>query len=228
MKLSVFLAYMLVLTAGCMQFYAAVRETFNGNSEYKAEIARLHYQIKENRIAHALDKEQFLEFRQYVATLMPETLKQKGQGEAGYPIRGLASVVSNGDATQIRAAIAKTLFERGKVYFRDKKFDKAIHNFQQIVDHFGYTPYVRESYFLMAESRFQQSDYEDCTQIIHRMVDLFPSDELTGFALVRLGRIYQIQNRTEDAVDIYKTVLRTFPQRDVASQAKASLRGTDL
>ena len=32
----------------------------------------------------------------------------------------------------------------------------------------------------------------------------------------------------EDAVDIYRTVLRTYPQRDVASQAKSSLKGLDL
>jgi hypothetical protein len=40
-----------------------------------------------------------------------------------------------------------------------------------------------------------------------------------------LGRVYELQNRSEEAVDIYKTVLRSYPQRDVASQAKASLRG---
>ena len=52
--------------------------------------------------------------------------------------------------------------------------------------------------------------------------------ELTGFALIRLGRIYEMQNRNEEAVDIYKTVLRSYPQRDVASQAKASLKGVEL
>ena len=60
------------------------------------------------------------------------------------------------------------------------------------------------------------------------MVELIPHHELTGFALIRLGRIYEMQNRNEEAVDIYKTVLRSYPQRDVASQAKASLKGVEL
>jgi TolA-binding protein len=60
------------------------------------------------------------------------------------------------------------------------------------------------------------------------MVELFPQSELTGFALIRLGSIYQIQNRNEEAVDIYKTVMRSYPQRDVASQARASLRDLEL
>jgi TolA-binding protein len=46
--------------------------------------------------------------------------------------------------------------------------------------------------------------------------------------MVRLGRIYEIENRNEEAVDIYRTVLRSFPQKDVAAQAKSSLRGLDL
>ena len=60
------------------------------------------------------------------------------------------------------------------------------------------------------------------------MIELFPTHELTGFAMVRLGRIFEAQKRAEEAVDIYKTVLRSFPQRDVASQAKASLKGIEL
>jgi TolA-binding protein len=176
----------------------------------------------------ALDREQFLEFRQNVATLMPEAVKQKGMGEAGYPYRSLASTISRSDAEQVRKAIAKTMFERGKDYFRKKEFAKAQRIFKQVVDKYGYTPYVAESYFLLAESHFQQNELEECTQVIQTMVELFPHHELTGFALVRLGRIYEMQNRNEEAVDIYKTVLRSYPQRDVASQAKASLKGIEL
>ena len=43
--------------------------------------------------------------------------------------------------------------------------------------------------------------------------------------MIRLGRIYQERRHADQAVDIYRIVMRTFPQRDVASQAKESLRG---
>ena len=176
----------------------------------------------------ALEREQFLEFRQSVAALMPDVLKQKGLGEEGYPYRSLASTISRSDAEQVRQTIAKTLFERGKENFRKHEYPKAIHAFHQVIDHFGFTPYVAESFFLLAESHFQRNELEACTGVIQQMVELFPNHELTGFALVRLGRIYQIQNRNEEAIEIFKTVMRSFPQRDVASQAKASLRGVDL
>lgn len=211
-----------------MQFYASVRETYNGVSEYRTEINRLREEKTELKMARELDRDQFLEFRQHVATLMPEMLKEKGQGEEGYPFRSLASLITRSESIQLRQVIAKTLFERGKESFHKKDYAKAKRAFEQIIERYSYTPYVTESYFLLSETHFQKQEFEESIRVIQHMVDLFPHAELTGFALVRLGRIYEMQNRNEEAVDIYKTVLRTFPQRDVASQARSSLKGVEL
>lgn len=228
MKLTTFLSFILILTAGWMQFYASVRETYNGVRELKEKIAYMHKAEERREVEIALDREQFLEFRQNVATLMPETLKEHGLGEEGYPFRSLASTITKSEKDQIKKTIAKTLFERGKEHFRQKDYAKANKVFKQVIERFGYSPHVPESLFLMAEGHFQENELEECTKVIQQMIELFPSHELTGFAMIRLGRIYEMQNRNEDAVDIYRTVLRSYPQRDVASQAKASLRGLDL
>ncbi len=228
MSLNTFFSLCLLTTLLWMQFYAAVRETYNGNSELKAEIHHLHSELKEEKLNADLEAEEFLEFRQHVATLMPDVLREKGDGEEGYPFRSLASTITKSDSNKLRVTIAKTLFERGKELYRKKKFAQANRAFKQIVDKFSYTPYVTEAYFLMAEGYYQSDEMEECTHVIQQMIELFPSHELTGFAMVRLGRIYEMQNRNEEAVDIYRTVLRSFPQRDVASQARSSLRGMDL
>lgn len=228
MRVTSFLCVMLMLTILWMQIYSSSREIFNGVSEYKTQIQHLKERSEHERLAIALEREQFVEFRQLVAAMMPEVLREKGKGEAGYPYRSLASILSRSDAENVRKTISRTLFDRGKEYFRGKEFAKGSRVFRQIIDKYGASPYVAESYFLLAESQFQESHLEECTSVISQMVELFPQHELTGFALVRLGRIYEIQNRNEEAVDIYKTVLRSFPQRDVAAQAKASLRGVEL
>lgn len=211
-----------------MQFYAKVREVYNGTSEFKAEIQHLRAEMKNTKQQSELEEEEFLEFRQHVAALMPEVLREKGGGEEGYVYRSLASTISKADSDKLRSTIAKTLFEKGKEFYRAKKFAQANRAFKQLIDKFSYTPYVAESYFLMAEGYYQSDEMEECVNVVQQMIELFPNHELTGFAMVRLGRVYEIQNRNEEAVDIYRTVLRSFPQRDVASQAKASLRGMDL
>ena len=97
------------------------------------------------KTARALDHEAMLEFRQNVATLMPEAVRTLGRGTAGYPVRALASVVTKGavdDST--RAIIAKTLFERGKKLFEDQKYADANKVFEQITTRYSYTSYVVE------------------------------------------------------------------------------------
>lgn len=216
------------MTVGWMQLYASVREAYNGKDELEETVHRLRQEAKEQRVKFALEREQFLEFRQNVAALMPNILKEKGMGEEGYPYRSLASLSSRGQNDPVRGAISKTLFERGKENFNRKEYAKATKIFRQIIDRYGYSPYAIESYFLLSESHFRANEYEECTKVIMQMIELFPNHELTGFAMIRLGRIFEAQNRNEEAVDMYKTVLRSFPQRDVASQAKSSLRGLDL
>lgn len=228
MNANTFLSFILVLTLFWMQLYARSREVYNGNAEYRAAVERLREEKQNDEIARDLEREEFLEFRQSVATLMPDVLKQKGLGQEGYAYRNLASVLTKSSSDSVRKLIAKTLFERGKEQFRNKEYEKSSRAFKQIIDRFSYTTYVTEAYFLLAEGYFQQRQLEEATSYIQHMVELFPNHELTGFALVRLGRIYELQHRNDDAVDIYKTVLRSFPQRDVASQARSSLRGVEL
>lgn len=228
MNLFAFSSFILVLCFGWMQFYSAVREQFNGVAEYKAASIKAHRQLERERLAWNLEKDQFLEFRQNVATLMPETVKQKGQGLSGYPYRSLASVITKPQSNKIKDLIAKSLFEQGKKHFRNKKYEQSAKLFKDVIAKYSYTTYVNEAYFLLAEGYFQQGQYEESTRTIQQMLELFPAHELTGFSLIRLGKIYEVQNRNEEAIDIYKTVMRSFPQRDVAGQAKASLKGVEL
>jgi hypothetical protein len=114
MKQSVFLSLILAMTVVWMQVYGSARETYNGIADYKAEIHRVQKESEAVKLASDLDHEHFLEFRQNVATLMPEVLKEKGEGEQGYPYRSLASTIDRKESEQQRRTIAKTLFERGK------------------------------------------------------------------------------------------------------------------
>lgn len=228
MQVTGFLSLILTLTVIWMQIYARSREIFNGVSEYKSEISRLKAAQENENLEFAMQREQFIEFRQSVAALMPGVLREKGLDKEGYPFRSLASTIARSESEQVRTAIAKTLFERGKLHFRNEEFEKASRVFRQVIDRYGFSPYVAESYFLLTESQFKLNQLEECITVVQQMVELFPQHELTGFAMVRLGRIYEIQKRNDEAIDIYKTVLRSFPQRDVASQAKASLKSVDL
>lgn len=228
MGLSTFNVFILILTLGFMHLYGLTRERFNGVVEYKEKLERTRAQLEKDQTAQRIEREHFLEFKQQVATLIPEALQQHGLGEEGYGIRNLASVMTRAEADGLRLTIARTLFEKGKEEFRNGNYEKSVQAFRALKDRYGYTAYIPESYFLLIESLYKANRIEESTQTIGEMVELFPSHELTGFSLVRLGKIYESQKRGDEAVDIYKTVLNSFSQKDVIEQARSSLRQVEL
>lgn len=228
MALPYFAVFILALTLGWTQFFWTAKYHFSGLSEAKQKISELRAEVKQERLKAELAKEEFLEYRQDVATLMPKALTIAGRGKKGYPMRNLAAVLNPSTTDAVRPVIIKTLFERGQELFRQKKYEEANRVFKMFVDKYSYSEHAPDAYFLWLDGSYRLGDYRQCIEISNEMVEQYPGTELTGFALIRLGRIYEIQGRAEDAVDIYKTVLRTFPQRDVASQAKESLKGLDL
>ena len=101
MKSGVFLSYCLILTAGIVYLQSELRAHFNRPDKYIAEISHLKEKVKEKEFRNEIDRHEFLEFKQYVATLLPEAVKQKGSGEASYKLRSLASVVQKPKATSL-------------------------------------------------------------------------------------------------------------------------------
>ena len=85
-----------------------------------------------------------------------------------------------------------------------------------------------ESHFLLVEGKFQIHDYEKCVGIVDAMITNYPESELTGFALLRLGKIYEFQDRFEDAVEVYKTVIKTYHDKDLLKQAKIFLKTVEI
>jgi TolA-binding protein len=228
MSLPYFAVFILALCLGWMQFFWTAKHHFSGLEEAKNQVKELRAEVKEERLKTQLAKDEFLEFRQDVATLMPQALPIAGKGINGYPLRNLAAVLNPSSSDAVRPVIIKTLFERGQELFRQKKFEESNRVFKMFVEKYSYSESAPSAYFLWLDGAFQTGDYRQCIEISNQMVEQFPGLELTGFALLRLGRIYELQGRAEDAVDLYKTVLRSYPQRDVAAQAKASLKGLAL
>lgn len=228
MALPYFVSFILVLSLAWTELYWATEEHFNGVLELKEKSEQLQGALGEEKLKTKLAKEEFLEFRQDVASVMPEVLPVAGKGEEGYPLRNLAAVLAPAPNEAVRTVLIKSMFERGQRFFRDKKYDESNQLFKQFIDKYSYSEHTPEAYFLWLDGSFKLGDYRECVDLTHQMVQLFPGTELTGFALLRLGKIYELQGRAEDAVDIYKTVLRSYSQRDVINQAKISLKGVDL
>lgn len=226
MKASVLLIFSLVMTVLWTMVFSAARWEYSGVKQYQVEAAHYQKLLKQQELKTALAEIQMSEFRERVATLMPGKIPQNT--EKHYPLRMLASSVRKNNPYLMNLVTAKNLMEKGKRDFRNGEFGKSAQSFKTVISHYSYSPDVVEAYFLYSEGLYQTRNFELCAQTIQTMIELFPDSELTGFAMLRLGRIFETQKRSSEALDIYKTVVRSFPQRDLASQAVNSIRLLEL
>ncbi len=227
-----FVVYILAITYGMTLFYAKLREHFNPLDAFKEKVVHLEERVKEERVKHLITSYEFQEFRGYVATILPEAIKEKDgpvkDSEKSYPLRSLASVVQSQTNENLALARAKIVFEEAKSLFRQKKYEEATTSFEILLKKHPYSAHIPEAMFLLVESNYMLRRYDQCVDFANKMLDVYPESELTGYALIRLGKVYEFQDRHEDAIDIYKTVIKAFPNRELASIAGAQLRAVQL
>lgn len=229
MKTHVFVIFCLTLTSGWLFFYQKLRVHFSGAKQYRALSANLQDQVEYEEFKNRVLKAQMFEYKQHVAALLPGAIKKKGYfKEASYPLRGLASISAKSSGEHQLVSKSRKLFLKAKAKFKSADYEAASKSFLKLNRDFSYSPYIVESYFLLSESYYQLGQLDLVVQTVGKMVDLFPENELTGYSMLRLGKIYEFQERKEDALNIYKTVLDVFPQRGIASQARQSIRSVEL
>lgn len=202
-----------------------IREHFSPAEGLSKKIARLEQDKRHAELRSQLAVDQLNEFKSQVAIVLPEAVNEKGTRES-YPLRQLASVVAKGEPLVIERA--SSAFEKAKAEFREKHFEDTVALLQNLIEQHPESTHIIDAYFLLAESQYQTGQEERAVETIETMISLFPESELTGFSLLRLGKIFEKQERLEDAADIYRSVLKNFPQPEIVSQASAALKSVAL
>lgn len=224
MKSSVYVAYCSMISFLLISFYGEVKEHLASPEPYLRQIDVLRADIKKEELKHFVTAFEFEDFRQYVGTLLPGVIKEKGPGEKSYPYRSLASVTQKSSSETLNIQKAKDVFENGRSEFRSNRYAQAIESFDKLITQHPYSAYLTEAMFLKLESHFQLRQFDGSIAIMEKMVDLFPSSELTGYAILRVGKIYELQDRYDEAVALYQTVLKSFPDRGLAAAAAKHLQ----
>lgn len=101
-------------------------------------------------------------------------------------------------------------FESARALFRQKEYAAAAKAFDQVIEDFPIAPSVHEAAFLRVESYFLSGDLVRALDSIDFMLDQYPDQLLTGYALLRMGQIYQQRNQAEKAVEVFRIVQHQF------------------
>ncbi len=193
----------------------------------KKKVAMAERLAAESNFRERLAQDDSRETREMVAQVIPGSLKNKPKDSTTYEIRNIASVL-NSTNSSLQIERASSMLEKAKDEFRAKNFEESNLRLSKLLRLYPDSLHGPEARFLLVEGYFQARDFEACIEVVEEMIRLYPESELTGFALLRLGRIYEGRDRIEDAAEIYRSVVSHFSQAEVKSQAKIALKAVDL
>ncbi len=200
----------------------------DGQIKYLTQkLAMAERQVAESDFRERLALDSSRETREIIAQNLPTALKDRPKDSTTYEIRSIASVL-NSTNSSLQIERASSLLEKAKEDFRSKNFEESNLRLSRLLKLYPDTLHGPEARFLLVEGYFQSRDFEACIEVVEEMIRLYPESELTGFALLRLGRIYEGRDRIEDAAEIYRSVVSHFSQAELKRQAQVSLKAVDL
>jgi TolA-binding protein len=222
-----FLVYCQILTVGIVAGFGFFKAHFAQDPALPIRISHLREEVKVERLKTQLALEDLEEFKAFVATQLPEALKKRGKKQSGYGVRTLASLTTSSPNPILLQAMSVSQFEKAQKLFQAKNYAETKKVLTEFIEQHPYSPKIIDAHFLLMEALDQLGEVEASTRVIEKMVHQYPDSELSGFALVKLGRYLERQGRNLDASEIYKTVLQTYPFGDVAAAASRSLRSLE-
>jgi TolA-binding protein len=226
MKTPVFVSFCALMTVLIVALHGLMNDNHAPLEKLKAQMALVEKERSRAELRAQLLRHEIADFQNRVATLLPEAVHEVSD-PANYPLRQLASVIADpGDSILIERGSG--LFEKAKTAFREKDFEGANQLLKSLLARYPESVHVPSAYFLLTEGHYQLKEYTDSIGNVERLIESYPENELTGFALLRLGHIFEAQERLEDAGDVYKSVLSNFTQTELLKQAQASLKAVTL
>ncbi len=225
-----FVLFILCLTLALIEVRSYFHNYFSQSDRLRGEVGKLKERLARETLRRDLMAHQLDDFRQVVATLLPEALKPQRSNRADdYPLRNLATIVFEQKSLNLGLERAGVLFSKAKTHFQQGEYERSNRIFSSLIQNYPDTVHLAESYFLLAEGQFQAGDFEGSVRNLDAMITLFPESSLTGYGMLRLGKIFESQDRFEDAEVVYRTISKMFKDESMLVQeAQSRLKAVEL
>lgn len=209
----IFIAFVLLVVIFNLVIFNLFLFEYRGDKIYEARLEKKDLELAQSEKNNLLLSYQMKDFEQSVALALPAAKDQN------YAQSQLASILRV-PASHPPMDLSGAKFESGKIEFKNKKYLEAIKDFQEIIDHYPASEHKAEAFFMISESLFLSKNYSECLNTINKMLELFPAHDLTGFALLRLAAINEMNGRSEVAKEVYKTIKTNFNHSYLLSEVE--------
>lgn len=189
-----------------------VKQDFSGQKKNQQLVNFWKQQVARIQLDMALQKNEHEIFQQEVALLIPQ---KNLQGPNTGAVRSLASVIPREKSPLTIEMSPRELLRQGKQKVVERDFKRGLSLLDRLITSYPSSLYQVEARYLTIEANFNQGHHSEVVSDVEKMVELFPENRLTGYALLRLGGVFESQDRLEEALKIYRTILYAFPKDKV-------------
>ena len=190
-----------------MWSYGLFSSHFAGAPDAIFKVEKMEADLAELQKEKAKLAYQFEDFRQNAALHWPEARKKDYRWPAS-----------------ITVDLSTSLYEKGRRSFQEKKWDEALTIFNQLLSEYPYSKWVTEAQYYLCEVEFQVRDFKATADCVAQMVEMFPESELTGFQLMRLGQVHEINGQVGEASEVYQIVQSQFEEPILKRQSMESIK----
>lgn len=218
-----------IMTLVGLIFLGEVRGRLSGVREQRVLAKFWKKRVAQEQLNKMVLIGKFADFKQEVALLIPEAhKKKKKENNEKQKLRDLASVIPHERLPISLGTSADRLMREGKEAVMKKEFKVGVKNLEQLIADYPDSHHNVEAYYLIAEAYAQLDKEEQVVRWAEAMIDIFPENRMTGFAMLKLGRIYERESRYEDALKVYKTILFVYDDPTLKARAEKSVKELEL
>lgn len=215
---SVYAVLMMTICA-CFALWRGEKE-FSYDKDLKKRLHIAAKKLKEEKLKSDLVLSRLYDFKQEVAIALGD---QKNL-EKNHNLRDLASVIPHKIELEKNTELAsQNLFASGYNAFQEGEYDKAIQKLLDTVSKYPDSSKQLEASYYLVRSFYITGNKQEALSWSEKMLRQFPDSPWTAKSMIVTAHIYMDQNRKNDALDVYQTVLNTFKDAEIQDEVRKQL-----
>lgn len=218
--------WVLIQLTGWAIVFGHFQRHFDGVEIEKKKVARLEKAIRQSERNLVKMESRFSEYKD---AMVASGLKIDSLTPLSSEKRNLASVVSDpAYKEQILWPAGTISYRHAKKVFTTGNYSRAAELLEEFLQKYPDHPQLPEATYLLSESYTALGNKEDSLRALNLLISHFPETESACLGLLRLGKIFEKDERLEDALEIYQMALPLHPKSNCENLAKSSLNGLHL
>jgi tol-pal system protein YbgF len=226
MAARILVMWSLILVTLWMGVFGFFNKYFDGAELEKARVATLQEKLAREEYALAKSEFKFSEYKDFLAS---QGVRIQDQTSWSDPTRAVASVMAESEYRDLPVLQpGELLFKKAKYLFASGDYKRSSELFDDFLSQYPDHPDLPEAGYLLSESFYLSGQVDRSINTIEFMTNHFPETEFSAFALVRLGNIFEKQDRPDEAVEMYNLVIKNFPKSQASKLAESMLQKVNL